>query len=135
MPDAGAVKLPYGEWWSASVGSGRDLDSIRLLPMPYQVEFLCWLRGHGIEPEDTFRVEYTVIDCPMIRVWRYLADEDGKRYVEPGTDVIAHRVTDHAVRLPLPEWWRPETVESPRGRRDVGDDTPGKQRPDTGGSS
>jgi hypothetical protein len=53
--------------------------------------FNTWLRTHSVEPKDTIRVEYYLIDCPFIRIYQYERDASGHRYVDPAIGDAARR--------------------------------------------
>jgi hypothetical protein len=47
--------------------------------------------AHGIAKNDTYRTEHHVIDAPLVRVFQYDLDDDGRRYYDPLTDGVATR--------------------------------------------
>jgi hypothetical protein len=68
--------------------------------------WLPWLRLHGVEPNDTYRVEFHVIDAPLIRIYQHALNEDGHPYVDPATGRVAQRPPfDVLITSPAP---RPE---------------------------
>lgn len=42
-----------------------------------------WLAAHGIDVADVYRVELHVIDCPLLRAFRYARNADGERFIDP----------------------------------------------------
>jgi hypothetical protein len=42
--------------------------------------FLAWLRQQGLNPRVIWRFEVYLVDCPSIRVFEYLPDDDGLPY-------------------------------------------------------
>lgn len=42
--------------------------------------FLAWLREQGLNPRAMHRFEVYVVDCPSVRVFEYLLDDDGVPY-------------------------------------------------------
>lgn len=42
--------------------------------------FLAWLREQGLNPRAIWRFEVYLLDCPSIRVFEYLLDDDGIPY-------------------------------------------------------
>lgn len=48
---------------------------------PGQIEPVsAWLRDHGLNPYDIYRIEVHVIDVPLLRIFEFLRNEDGKLY-------------------------------------------------------
>ncbi len=41
-----------------------------------------WLAAHGVDANDTYRVEAHVVDCPLIRVFQFAKNADGKRFMD-----------------------------------------------------
>ncbi len=87
-------------------------NAYRGLTTAESAESLTWLADHGFPiPRYVFRVEYEVIDCPMVKV-HWLGD--GELRAIPSADLQANddirdycHVSEVAVRY-LPDWWQPE---------------------------
>lgn len=68
-------------------------------PPPNLEELQDWLRSHGIEPDDTYRVEVYLIDTLFARIFQYARNERGRHYCsndhghldDPDRCVIARR--------------------------------------------
>jgi hypothetical protein len=61
------------------------------LPLEFCEAYTDWLRAHGIDPCQTYRTEHHVIDVPLVRVYAYALDEQGRRYVDQAARDIARR--------------------------------------------
>ena len=57
-------------------------------PFVHSEPFLEWLREHGVEPNDTFRVD---VGDHEITVHQYALNGEGRKYRDPETDEIAYR--------------------------------------------
>jgi hypothetical protein len=51
--------------------------------------FADWLYGHGVDGHRTYRVEFHVVDCPLIRVFQYATGETGRPLVNEAGDGVA----------------------------------------------
>lgn len=45
-----------------------------------------WLAAHGVDSVDTYRVELHDDDGPVLRVFRYARDGDGKKFIDRATE-------------------------------------------------
>jgi hypothetical protein len=71
-----------------------------------------WLAAHGVDAADVRRVELHVVDCALLRVFRYARNEDGERFADPkslvdGMFAADSRIAelpplDVALRIPPP---------------------------------
>lgn len=57
-------------------------------PVARSEPFLAWLREHGIEPKDTYRVD---IDAESVVAHQFDRDSDGEVYYDPATGGAAVR--------------------------------------------
>lgn len=58
-----------------------------IAPPAFGRAYCAWLCAHGIDPGLTYRTEHHLIDVPLVRVFAYDIDEDGRRYAdEDGRD-------------------------------------------------
>ncbi len=72
----------------------------------WRLAFVAWLNAHGVNENDTSRVEFHLIDAPLIRVFQFAHNEGGRCYVDPATGDLARRDPfDVLIRTPAP---RPE---------------------------
>ncbi len=39
-----------------------------------------WARSHGVPVDDTYRLEFYLVDAPFVKVFAYDVNEDGKRH-------------------------------------------------------
>jgi hypothetical protein len=53
--------------------------------------FLDWLREHDIDPHWCYQVGLGEGEDPECVAYLFAADENGKRYLAPGTDTLATR--------------------------------------------
>lgn len=58
-----------------------------------------WLRANGVDPDDTYRWELYLLDCPFVRVFAYDRDEMGRRRWQ--------RIEDVEERCRTGVGWRP----------------------------
>lgn len=76
---------------------------------PEQHEEVCQLvEAHGFSRKHAYRVEYDVIDLPLLRISRYLEDEHGEPYLDG--EHIAREAVEVPLRGKLPVWWQPEAA-------------------------
>ena len=61
---------------------------------------------HGQNPCGVHALEYAEIDLPLIAFTIFDQNEDGHRFIKPGTDEAATHTVDVALRGALPLWWR-----------------------------
>lgn len=54
-------------------------------------DFLQWLRHHGINPDDTYRIEIHLLDTLFARVYQYDRDEHGRFFLDEETGEPARR--------------------------------------------
>ncbi|MEV4246985.1 hypothetical protein AB0J63_26675 [Streptosporangium canum] len=54
---------------------------------------LGWVRQHGIDPPNTYRLEVYLLDCPFARVYEFDLDKDGRKYVA-GSDYARREPRD-----------------------------------------
>lgn len=72
-------------------------------PWPFVDAYRDWLTEHGIDTNDTYRTEHHVIDTPLVRVFQYAKDADGRRYTDPATGNVAEREPfDVLIKTPPP---------------------------------
>lgn len=72
----------------------------------WRLAFVAWLNAHGVNELDTYRVEFHLIDAPLIRVFQYAKNELGRSYVDPATrDIATLPPLDVLITTPAP---RPE---------------------------
>jgi hypothetical protein len=78
-----------------------------LIAPPEFVEAYCaWLEAHGIDKNSTYRTEHHVIDAPLVRVFQYERDADGRHKIDPvARDVVKRKPFDVLITTPPP---RPE---------------------------
>ena len=73
-------------------------------PGRYVETLHAWVEAHGIVKEQTYRIEYHLIDAPFIRVFQYDVDGQGRCYVDPADrDRLARRQFDVLVTSPPPQ--------------------------------
>jgi len=87
------------------------IDEFLRLPEWQREEIRQLVRAHGFDTNETFDVEYSVVDAPMLTVWVYEKNDEGRFYLSRGKPgdpdaEIAHHTVDVLLRHPLPEWWR-----------------------------
>jgi hypothetical protein len=41
-----------------------------------------WIRRHGADPDRVRRVEVLLLDCPLVRLFEAVVDEDGRYVIE-----------------------------------------------------
>jgi hypothetical protein len=56
-----------------------------------------WLAVHDVDTADVRRVEVHVVDCALLRVYRYARNEDGERFVDPKSLEDGRFVADSVV--------------------------------------
>jgi hypothetical protein len=87
--------------WTVFFGSAEWSELLQWVA--HQLGFPRWQNALGV-----YRVEYDVIDCPMIRVSRFVKDETGAMVLDPNGWREALRITtEHRVISPPPAWWKP----------------------------
>jgi hypothetical protein len=52
-------------------------------------ELAAWLREHDVEPDDAYRLEIYLLDCPFARVFQFDVNERGKVYCRLDHDHVA----------------------------------------------
>ena len=69
-----------------------------------------WARSEGLNPEDIYRLETYLVDCPFVRVFAFARDADGNKFVaEDGTSPATLPPQDVPVSSPPPVTpWEPE---------------------------
>ena len=69
--------------------------------------YAAWVDGHGVDTKPTYRVEHHLIDAPLIRVFQYATDADGRLCIDRG-DVVRRPPFDVLIRSepPRPEDYR-----------------------------
>jgi hypothetical protein len=67
-----------------------------------------WARGEGLDPNDIYRVETYVIDCPFVRVFAFARDAAGNKFLgEDGVNPARLPPRDVPVSsLPPVEPWK-----------------------------
>jgi len=85
----------------------RRLDAKDWPVAAHRPELCDLVARHGLSADDVKWVEYDVIDAPLLRFGVYRLDEQGRRYLEPGTDDVAMYQVERALADALPEWWQP----------------------------
>lgn len=90
---ASTIEVKDQMWWHLTADQRDEL-----------VDFIHAVSGHC----RVFRVEYALIDGPVLTVHRYVEDENGSIQIDDQNPRYALRaVTDHLIRIPLPDWWTP----------------------------
>ena len=81
-------------------------DPYRRYPLRFTEAYCAWLTEHGIDPFATFRTEHHVIDAPLVRVFQYERDADGRHQIDPvAREVVKREPFDVLIKTPPP---RPE---------------------------
>jgi hypothetical protein len=70
------------------------------------IEVHAWLEAVLGRPVSALRVEYDVVDLPLVRVMEWELDGDGALVLD-GRGWPATRCVVVPVRVPLPAWWQP----------------------------
>jgi len=65
-----------------------------------------WAQGHWPGADDTYRVEFYLVDAPFARVFRYLDNADGCCYLDPATGEPAMEEVTVMLSELLPEHLR-----------------------------
>jgi hypothetical protein len=60
-------------------------------PRAFTEAYTAWLTAHGINKDSTYRTEHYVIDAPLVRVFQFAEDADGRRYYDQVIDDVAKR--------------------------------------------
>lgn len=68
-------------------------------------DFLPWMREHGVEPNDTDRVEIYLLDAPFMRVYQPAQNEKGWPYLDDDLKLARRPPFDVLIKRPAP---RPE---------------------------
>lgn len=72
----------------------------------FRLAFCAWLKAHGVDDAVTNRVEFHLIDAPLIRVFQVAHDAEGRCYIDPATgDIAVLPPLDVLITTPAP---RPE---------------------------
>jgi hypothetical protein len=58
---------------------------------PFVEAYCAWLAAHGVDKMATYRTEHHLIDAPLVRVFQYDADDQGRRCYDPEIDGAAVR--------------------------------------------
>jgi len=81
---------------------------------PQQRREMCaWLAEQDIPNRSVETVELDVIDLPLVRVTRFVRNEDGHILVDPEQpNDLLRETTEHIQTLCPPWWWRPDAPPS-----------------------
>ena len=81
---------------------------------PQQRREMCaWLAEQGIPNRSVESVELDVIDLPLVRVTRFVCNEDGHALLDPDRPKHPLReTTEHVQTLCPPWWWQPVATPS-----------------------
>jgi hypothetical protein len=72
-------------------------------PPAFVKAYCAWLQAHGVDHKATYRTEHHLIDAPLVRVFQYDEDEQGRRYLDEATNDAAVRPAfDVLVKTPPP---------------------------------
>lgn len=72
-------------------------------PAAFCEAYAAWLEAHGIDRNSTYRTEHLVIDAPLVRVFQYERNMQGRLYTEESTGEVAVRPPfDVLIRTPAP---------------------------------
>ncbi|MFD9950902.1 hypothetical protein ACFWYW_59195 [Nonomuraea sp. NPDC059023] len=74
-------------------------------------DVLAWMRAEGLDPEQAYRLEVYLVDCPSARVYEYDRNEAGERYLVG--DDAARREPYDVILSSLP----PDTPAQPEEKR------------------
>ncbi len=61
-----------------------------------------WAREHGIPVDDTYRIEFYLVDAPFARVFRYAVNADGRCFKDPATGEAAEEPPVDVILSELP---------------------------------
>src|SRR5256885_15725165 len=69
---------------------------------------LRWLAMQSINTESVWCIELDMIDCPLVRVTRFVRDETGHMMIDPDRpEYLLRETTGHVQTLDPPAWWQP----------------------------
>lgn len=75
-------------------------------PAAFTEAYTAWLEGHGVDKNATYRTEHHLIDAPLVRVFQFDRNGEGRLYTDEATGEVAKRPPfDVLIRTPAP---RPE---------------------------
>lgn len=72
-------------------------------PKAFTDAYVAWLGDHGIDKNVTYRTEHRLIDAPLVRVFQYERDEQGRPHFDETTREMAVREPfDVLIKTPAP---------------------------------
>ncbi|MFD9950965.1 hypothetical protein ACFWYW_59350 [Nonomuraea sp. NPDC059023] len=75
-------------------------------------EVLAWMRAEGLDPDQVYRLEIYLVDCPSARVYEY-ATVQGARILVPAREEYLRRKPYDVILSSLP----PDTPAQPEEKR------------------
>jgi hypothetical protein len=95
-----------------SISARHEADAVWAFDLPdqHRLDLVALVEAHGAPSIPLVRIDYDVIDLPLLRLTYYDFDPGTKRLrlSADGYTVATTKPVDVALTQPLPPWWKPK---------------------------